>query len=94
MDLTDKQKLSDDVNEDGEINIHDVIMLQQWLLAADMSTSSTFSLFALQDESATEIKFGDVTAKVGDEVIIPVEIKNNPGLAAYRFRITYDTEAA
>lgn len=93
MDLTDKQKLSADVNEDGEINIHDVIMLQQWLLAADMSTSSTFSLFALQDESATEIKFGDVTAKVGDEVIIPVEIKNNPGLAAYRFRITYDTEA-
>ena len=93
MDLTDKQKLSADVNEDGEIDIHDVIMLQQWLLVADMYTSSTFSLFSFNDESTTEVKFGDVTAKVGDEVIIPVEVKNNPGLATYRFRVAYDTEA-
>lgn len=36
MTLTDKQKLSADVNEDGNIDIHDVIMLNQWLLVADM----------------------------------------------------------
>jgi len=36
MTLTDKQKLSADVNEDGFIDIHDVIMLNQWLLVADM----------------------------------------------------------
>lgn len=36
MTLTDKQKKSADVNEDGIIDIHDVIMLNQWLLAADM----------------------------------------------------------
>ena len=36
MALTDKQKLYADVNEDGNIDIHDVIMLNQWLLVADM----------------------------------------------------------
>ncbi len=36
MDLTEKQKLSADVNEDGTIDIHDVVMLNQWLLVADM----------------------------------------------------------
>ena len=36
MALTEKQKLSADVNEDGFIDIHDVIMLNQWLLEADM----------------------------------------------------------
>ena len=36
MTLTDKQKLSADVNEDGIIDIHDVVMLNQWLLVADM----------------------------------------------------------
>lgn len=35
MTLTDKQKLSADVNEDGDIDIHDVILLNQWLLATD-----------------------------------------------------------
>lgn len=36
MTLTDKQALSADVNEDGTIDIHDVILLNQWLLSADM----------------------------------------------------------
>lgn len=34
MTLTEKQKLSADVNEDTIIDIHDVIMLQQWIIAA------------------------------------------------------------
>ena len=36
MTLSDKQKLSADVNEDGIIDIHDVTLLSQWLLEADM----------------------------------------------------------
>lgn len=35
MTLTEKQLLSADVNEDGSIDIHDVILLNQWLLAED-----------------------------------------------------------
>ena len=34
MTLTEKQLLSADVNEDTVIDIHDVIMLQQWIIAA------------------------------------------------------------
>lgn len=34
MTLTEKQKLSADVNEDNFIDIHDVILLQQWILVA------------------------------------------------------------
>ena len=36
MAFDDKQLLSADVNEDDAIDIHDVIMLQQWLLVADI----------------------------------------------------------
>ena len=32
--LTEKQLLAADVNEDNVIDIHDVIMLQQWIIAA------------------------------------------------------------
>ena len=35
MTLSAKQLLSADVNEDGNIDIHDVILLNQWLLAED-----------------------------------------------------------
>lgn len=35
MTLTAKQLLSADVNEDGSIDIHDIILLNQWVLAAD-----------------------------------------------------------
>lgn len=36
MTLTEKQKKSADVNEDGVIDVHDVTLLSQWLLTADM----------------------------------------------------------
>lgn len=36
MTLTDKQKKSADVNEDGVIDVHDITLLSQWLLTADM----------------------------------------------------------
>ena len=40
----------------------------------------------------TEITFGEVMSKVGDEVIVPVTIKENPGFATFRFRISYDMD--
>ena len=40
----------------------------------------------------TEITFGEVMSKVGEEVIVPVTIKNNPGIAMFRFRVNYDTD--
>ena len=40
----------------------------------------------------TEITFGEVMSKVGEEVIVPVTIKINPGIAMFRFRVNYDTD--
>ena len=41
----------------------------------------------------TEITFAAVETNVGDEVLVPVNIENNTGLAAFRFRVSYDTSA-
>ncbi len=40
----------------------------------------------------TEITFGEVMAKAGDEVEVPVTIKNNPGFSTFRFRIAYNMD--
>lgn len=40
-----------------------------------------------------EITFEDVVGRAGEEVTVPVTIKNNPGIATFRFRVSYDTEA-
>lgn len=40
-----------------------------------------------------EIAFGQVSGKCGEQVTVPVTIKNNPGIASFRFRIAYDATA-
>ncbi|MBR3812190.1 MAG: hypothetical protein IKJ16_07715 [Agathobacter sp.] len=37
-----------------------------------------------------EIAFGQVSGKSGERVTVPVTIKNNPGIASFRFRVAYD----
>ncbi len=41
----------------------------------------------------TEFVFGKTMGRAGEEVVIPLSIKNNPGISTFRFRITYDTNA-
>jgi len=55
-----------------------------------------FSMISVTPTSAvgvTEIIFGTSMGKAGETVTLPVEIKNNPGIATFRFRITYDTDS-
>ena len=40
-----------------------------------------------------EIAFGQISGKCGEQVTVPVTIKNNPGIASFRFRIAYDATA-
>lgn len=49
-------------------------------------------VFPVSASDVTEIIFGEVYATCGEEVSVPVFIKNNPGLAGFRFRIEYDAE--
>lgn len=37
-----------------------------------------------------EIIFDNTQSKIGDTAIVPVKIKNNPGIASFRFRVSYD----
>ena len=93
--LTDKQKLSADVNEDTIIDIHDVIMLQQWIVNAGVPNVQTFAMFAAVNdmvEDATRISLGEIKGKVGQEVVVPVTIENNVGISAFMFEVAYNTE--
>ena len=42
--------------------------------------------------ATTEITFGEVEGKVGDEVTVPVTISNNPGISIFFFVVKYDAE--
>lgn len=40
-----------------------------------------------------DISFGQVYGERGEQITIPVKITNNPGIASFRFRIAYNTDA-
>ena len=60
------------------------------LLAMALLCGFTVPVFAA---GTARITFGQVVGKPGEQVIVPVAIENNPGIASFRFRIDYDTEA-
>lgn len=95
MTLTEKQRLSADVNEDSNIDIHDVILLQQWILKAGVQKSAEPVMLASVDDlmDPVEISLGEVTAVNGQEVIVPVTINNNTGISAFMFEVSYDADA-
>lgn len=58
------------------------------LLFSSIGMAST----ALAAGTTTEIKFGEVKGKNGDEVTVPVTISNNPGISTFFFVVEYDAE--
>lgn len=59
------------------------------LLAVALLSGFAVPVFAA---GTAQITFGQVCGKQGEQVTVPVTIVNNPGIASFRFRITYDTE--
>ena len=51
-----------------------------------------FNVLPAQAAGETKVVFGEVAGQIGNEVTVPVTIINNPGIATFRFRISYDTE--
>ncbi|MCD8048835.1 MAG: Ig-like domain-containing protein [Clostridia bacterium] len=43
-----------------------------------------------EEAEKADISVGSVTARAGDEVTVPIEIENNPGIAGFNFVIDYD----
>ena len=54
------------------------------------STVSTVEYTILQDDQAA-ITIGAVTAHAGDEITVPISLKNNPGLVNMRLYVHYDS---
>jgi hypothetical protein len=42
------------------------------------------------DPDASAVSVGNVSGKPGDEVIVPVTLSNNPGMAGFNFKISFD----
>lgn len=53
---------------------------------------AVFSAVPVLAAGTTEVVFGEVMGKIGDEVTVPVTVKNNPGIACFRFRVTYNND--
>ena len=54
---------------------------------------SIFGVIPVGATGITEITFGQVSGRAGDEVVVPVKIVNNPGIATFRFRVSYDVNS-
>ena len=60
------------------------------LLAVALLSGFAVPVFAA---GTAQITFGQVCGKQGEQVTVPVTIENNPGIASFRFRVSYDTQA-
>lgn len=65
------------------------------LFLALVLTFGSFSILVTPSfsEGVTEFEFSEVMCAPGETVNVPVLISNNPGIATFRFRISYDTSA-
>lgn len=61
-----------------------------FLLAVALLSGYAVPVFAA---GTAQITFGQISGKCGEQVTVPVTIHNNPGIASFRFRIAYDTQA-
>ena len=66
------------------------------LLSILLSVALLISMFGVSTVSAvgtTQIEFGEVSGKAGNQVEVPVAITGNPGIASFRFWVAYNMEA-
>lgn len=63
------------------------VVLSLVLLASSLILSP--SAFAAGD---MEVTFGKVQGKIGEEVTVPVSVKNNPGISTFLYDVSYDPE--
>lgn len=59
---------------------------------ADSAPSQIFTASTITDENAPMFFVEQVTGRVGDEVAVKIELKNNPGIIAATLDLSYDQE--
>ena len=91
-DFTDRQMEAANVTDDDLVDIKDVVKLAQYVVGwTDMELMSLMSLSAEIPETPT-VTVGTASVNDANEADIPVYIKNNTGIAAYRFVLDYNAD--
>ncbi len=91
-DFTDRQMEAANVTDDDLVDIKDVVKLAQYVVGwTGIELMSLMSLNTDVPETPT-VTIGTASVNDANEADIPVYIKNNPGVAAYRFVLDYDAD--
>ncbi len=88
--FTARQEEAADVNNDGRVDILDVIRLAQYLV--NWSGIELMSLDLYDEPTTPVISVGSASVNELNEAEIPVYIKNNSGILGYRFVLDYNAE--
>jgi len=88
--FTERQEEAADVNNDGRVDILDVIRLAQYLVK--WSGIELMSLGLYDEPTTPAISVGSASVNESNEAEIPVYIKNNSGILGYRFVLDYNAE--
>ena len=90
--FTERQKEAADVNNDELVNILDVIKMAQYLTGWSGVQLMSLNLYSTEESAAPVISVGSASVNATNEAEIPVYIKGNIGIAAYRFVLDYNSE--
>ena len=91
-DFTDRQLEAANVTDDELVDIKDVVKLAQYVVGwTGIELMSLMSLSAEIPETPT-VTVGTASVNDANEADIPIYIKNNTGIAAYRFVLDYNED--
>lgn len=88
--FTERQKEAADVNNDDLVNVLDVIKMAQYLTGWSGVQLMSLDLFSVDEPAAPVISVGSASVNAANEAEIPVYIKGNTGIAAYKFILDYN----
>lgn len=91
--FTDRQKEAANVTDDELVDIKDVVTLAQYIVGWSGVELMSLNLYSVaEDAPAPIIKVGTASVSESSETEIPVYIKNNSGVAGFRYVIDYNAE--
>ncbi|MGN1098351.1 MAG: cohesin domain-containing protein, partial [Clostridia bacterium] len=86
VNLTAAELAAADVLADGVVNTKDGVKLSQYLAKWDVSLEAV----SLLEQGRIKFEVGEVSAKAGEYVDIPVTITENTGVAGFNVQLDYD----
>ena len=89
--FTLRQQEAADVNNDFLVDIKDVVKLSQYIVGWS-DTTLMGETSSVTSEDKPEIAVGTASVNSNREVIIPISIKNNPGITGLNYKIAYSTD--